>query len=75
MRFNTGLSTNARLRTLIDHLRQEKQVFEGLQKKLQRVRAYASYCACTNLFIYKANCCSHFILGADRFQKRDGGSY
>ncbi|XP_003382690.1 PREDICTED: outer dynein arm protein 1-like [Amphimedon queenslandica] len=36
VRFNTGLSTNARLRTLIDHLRQEKQVFEGLQKKLQK---------------------------------------
>lgn len=37
MRFNTALATNARLRNLIDHLRQEKLVFEGLQKKLQRV--------------------------------------
>lgn len=36
VRFNTALATNASLRNMIDHLRQEKRVFEGLQKKLQR---------------------------------------
>jgi hypothetical protein len=35
VKFNSALTTNAHLRNLIDHLRQEKKVFETLQKKLQ----------------------------------------
>ena len=37
VRFNSALATNAQLRTMIDHLRQERSVFEGIYKKLQRV--------------------------------------
>ena len=37
-RFNTGLADNGKLRTQIDHLRQERQVFENMYKRLQRVR-------------------------------------
>ena len=37
VRFNGALATNAQLRTMIDHLRQERSVFEGIRKKLQRV--------------------------------------
>lgn len=43
VRFNTALATNARLRDLIDHLRQEKLVFEGLQKKLLKVHTCTYY--------------------------------
>ena len=39
VRFNSALATNGQLRTMIDHLRQERSVFEGIYKKLQRVRA------------------------------------
>ncbi len=39
VRFNDALATNAQLRTMIDHLRKERSVFEGVRKKLQRVRA------------------------------------
>ncbi len=38
VQFNSALATNAQLRTMIDHLRQERSVFEGIQKKLQRVK-------------------------------------
>ena len=38
VRFNSALATNGQLRTMIDHLRQERSVFEGIYKKLQRVR-------------------------------------
>ena len=38
VRFNSALATNAQLRTMIDHLRQERSVFEGIYKKLQRVK-------------------------------------
>ena len=37
VRFNSALATNAQLRSMIDHLRQERSVFEGIYKKLQRV--------------------------------------
>ena len=37
VRFNSALATNGQLRTMIDHLRQERSVFEGIYKKLQRV--------------------------------------
>ncbi len=37
VRFNGALATNAQLRAMIDHLRRERSVFEGIRKKLQRV--------------------------------------
>ena len=37
VRFNSALATNGQLRTMIDHLSQERSVFEGIYKKLQRV--------------------------------------
>ncbi|CAI8006655.1 Outer dynein arm protein 1 [Geodia barretti] len=36
VRFNSSLATNSQLRMKIDHLRQEKAVFEGIHKKLQK---------------------------------------
>ncbi|XP_064383844.1 uncharacterized protein LOC135332862 [Halichondria panicea] len=36
VRFNGALATNAQLRAMIDHLRRERSVFEGIRKKLQR---------------------------------------
>lgn len=36
VRFNSSLATNAQLRSMIDHLRQERSVFEGMHRKLQR---------------------------------------
>ena len=37
VRFNSSLAVNAQMRTKIDHLRQEKAVFEGIHRKLQKV--------------------------------------
>jgi len=37
VRFNSILSENAKLRDLIDHLRRERSVFEGLSNRLQKV--------------------------------------
>lgn len=37
IRFNTSLASNSQLRALIDHLRKERDVFEGQYKRLQRV--------------------------------------
>ena len=42
VRFNSSLATNSQLRMKIDHLRQEKTVFEGIHKKLQKVCTYSS---------------------------------
>jgi len=36
VRFNSALATNSQLRMKIDHLRQERNVFEGIHKKLQK---------------------------------------
>jgi chromosome segregation ATPase len=35
-RFNSGLASNAELRSLIDHLRQERQVFDSKYNKLEK---------------------------------------
>ena len=35
--FNSGLAKNSSLRQQIDHLRQEREVFESMYKKLQKV--------------------------------------
>ena len=43
IRFNTSLASNAQLRSMIDHLRKERDVFEGQYKRLQRVRKSLSY--------------------------------
>lgn len=43
VRFSSALAANGQLRDRIDHMRQEKRVFEGLHKKLQRVCPYQSY--------------------------------
>ena len=52
VRFNSALATNSQLRTMIDHLRQERSVFEGIYKKLQRVRGRL-----LGLIVYiKGNC-------------------
>ena len=37
IRFNTSLATNSQLRSMIDHLRKERAVFEGQYRHLQRV--------------------------------------
>ena len=37
VRFSTALSSNTKIRDQIDHMLQEKSVFEKLRKKLQRV--------------------------------------
>lgn len=37
VRFNTSLATNTQLRSMIDHLRKERAVFDGQYKRLQRV--------------------------------------
>ena len=37
VRFNISLATNSQLRNVIDHLRKERSVFEGLRKKYQKV--------------------------------------
>lgn len=57
MRFNTALATNTRMRDKIDHMRQEKKVFEGLRKKLQRVSTFIAYCtSLIQLFQTLADC-------------------
>ena len=40
VRFNSSLASNTQLRTRIDHLRQEKDVFQGIHRKLQKVQLY-----------------------------------
>ena len=40
VRFNSSLASNADLRQHIDHLRQERRVFEGIQRRHQRVRVH-----------------------------------
>lgn len=37
VRFNSILTENTKLRDLIDHLRRERGVFEGLSKRLEKV--------------------------------------
>ena len=37
VRFNSILTENTKLRDLIDHLRRERSVFEGLSKRLEKV--------------------------------------
>lgn len=43
VRFNSSLAGNAELRQRIDHLRQERNVFEGIQRQHQRVSSM-SWC-------------------------------
>ena len=38
VRFNSILTENTKLRDLIDHLRRERGVFEGLSKHLEKVK-------------------------------------
>ena len=40
VRFNSILTENTKLRDLIDHLRRERSVFEGLSKRLDKVIYY-----------------------------------
>ena len=36
-KFNDGLAENSKLREQIDHMRTEREIFEGLYKKLEKV--------------------------------------
>ena len=54
VRFNSALATNTKLRTMIDHLRQERSVFEGMHKKLQRVGTCMPVLTMYYTFIYTA---------------------
>lgn len=55
VRFNTSLASNSQLRSMIDHLRKERSVFEGQYKQLQRVLnhhlvlPHNCYCFCVFL--------------------------
>ena len=43
VRFNSILTENAKLHNLIDHLRRERGVFEGLSKHLEKVTHLQPY--------------------------------
>lgn len=69
IRFNNSLTTNGQLRSKIDHLRQERRVFEGIYKKLQRV----CWIGHDGLVLTVGNFSSLFItIGADRLQENHG---
>ena len=49
VRFNSILTENTKLRDLIDHLRRERSVFEGLSKRLEKVHNVLTVLLLTNV--------------------------
>ncbi len=73
VKFNKSLSTNRKLREEIDNLRGERVAFEGVYKKLEKVRSgFINYCMLHSLYLTRL--CITLLIEFARKKEENGPS-